>query len=481
MAQHRNQQLSVQDRGVAGGGGGHRISQSGRQGATHGGVEVGEQPPQRRDHRLLASEVDHQGGPRSPPRARRADGRPAPARAARHRRARSVPGPAGPRRRGGHAAHRPGVLAQPAVQVVAPPGQVLERRTLVTTRGERHVDRAQLGEPVGHPWVVRRQHRREEQRLALPARSTPAPRPRGPPQRPAPPRGGRGRGRAPTHPRAAGAPSRDRASCRSSRPRAACRRAPAESPRRPPAPPWLTATPVACRAGRRRGDGSATTGLVRSPLRSPIRPPSSPGPPALRPSGPARPARRGRAPRAAPARPRARNVQPRHPSTGRPAARPAVPARPTVGCRAARGCRSRAGRGPPPVRAGGATRAATARSRWASARSWPTRCAPSRRTAAARVRSRLGDQPGRQQHPGPVEREHRQHPRRLHLVRLGHLAEGPQGGRQVTGEVVEDAEVVPRLRREPVQAVVVRQVEAGTQVGACGPPGGRPPCAAPPG
>ena len=80
----------------------------------------------------------------------------------------------------------------------------------------------------------------------------------------------------------------------------------------------------------------------------------------------------------------------------------------------------------------------------------------------------LGDQPGGQEGTGPVEREDRQHPRRLHGIRLRHLTEAAERCGQVAGEVVEHGEVVLGLGLEAAEPVRARQVEARLEVGAGG-------------
>ena len=91
----------------------------------------------------------------------------------------------------------------------------------------------------------------------------------------------------------------------------------------------------------------------------------------------------------------------------------------------------------------------------------------------------LGEQPGRHQGPGPVEREHRQHPgRHLRVLPLD-VAEGAQRRRQVTGEVLQHAEVVPGLGREPPVRSCARASARQARRSARAAPGAPRPCAAP--
>ena len=283
-----------------------------------------------------------------------------------------------------------GVLAQPPVQVVAPPGKVLERCPLVPACREGHVDGTQLGEPGRHPWVVRRQHRGEQQRLG--------PGPLAPRQHP-----GRATLRDGTvHPE----PSEVAAVHRHTTAQLGCAK---------PGPGLVEVVETVGRvsAGSRRVAGRDRQLRHRQPPREArVEPVAGAGTVlrqqlprgglrAVAPDSLASVARAASTPaiRACSPRPK-RSSSSRSPSAASATERAAAPPL----ARSARSATSRARaahRGLPrrarmtlarrawaaagPGRR--ATRAAAARSRWASARSWPTRWAPSLRTASARVRS----------------------------------------------------------------------------------------------
>ena len=96
---------------------------------------------------------------------------------------------------------------------------------------------------------------------------------------------------------------------------------------------------------------------------------------------------------------------------------------------------------------------------------WLSRCAAACSAALGQLAVGLGEQAGRHQGAGPLDREARQPPRRQQLVVGPGGGERAQGGRQVAGQHVHAAEVDPGERHVQGQPVPGRDLPAAAQVG----------------